>query len=135
VTLALFPAIASAVQNLNIQEGLWQVTTEMGMQGLPIGMHHRVTTRCITRKDLEDPAQTVLRSSHGHCTVTNYKIGASTATWSMVCTGRAAITGTGQMTYTRTHYEGSVRMQMQSGEARNMEMVTSFSGKRLGECR
>ena len=142
--LTINPVLSNPVRAtpiIHLQAGLWQVNTQLSMPGLPIPMKPRVTTRCVTARELEDPIRAVLHSTHGQCTISDIQIEATTATWSLACKEPIAMTGTGRMSYTRTEYEGSLKMEM---ERRNGQMpkasgipigaLTQFSGKRLGDC-
>ncbi|CAK0751358.1 hypothetical protein CCP3SC1AL1_1870006 [Gammaproteobacteria bacterium] len=129
-----------ANQKLAIQEGLWEAKSEFLIQGFPIAMKPRVDTHCVTAKELEDPAKTVSQVTQGRCEVSNFQITRTTATWSATCLGKVPMSGAGQATYDRTHYQGSMQVSVKTpaGAVEKkgipIELGIKFSGKKLGPC-
>lgn len=114
------------------RDGRWQVRMDMSMPGMPVGPG--VTTiECITPKDAEDPQKATPHGRNGptpgDCTISDYKISGNKVSWSMKCTGRDAMSGTGELLYAGDTYTGVVKMA--SGRE---TMTLRYRGKRLGDC-
>ena len=58
----------------------------------------------------------------------------NTATWRMECKGPNAMSGSGSMTYGGTSYSGTTKLTMIEG-GQTMDMVQTFNGKRIGDCK
>jgi uncharacterized protein DUF3617 len=122
---------APAAWAIDMQDGLWEVTTRMDMPGMPAGMGAHTMQHCYTKKDVQNPKDTLPKD--GQCTVTEFNVQGNTTTWTMQCTGDHAMTGRGSMTYRGTSYAGTVNMQMkQDGQA--MNMTQHIEGRRIGAC-
>jgi len=130
--LTLLPVQAFAAGAM--RPGLWEVTTRMEMAGMPMQMPAHTVRHCYTRQDIEKGERTVPRSDDKNCKIKNYKFRGNTATWSIVCTGRGAMSGTGTMTTRATSFSGKSTFKMRdNGE--NMDMVSHITGKRVGDCK
>lgn len=128
LTLSSVPAFAAG----GMQPGLWEVTTRMQMAGMP--MPPQTVRHCYTRQDVEKGDRTVPQADDKNCKIKDYKLKGNTATWSIVCTGKNAMTGTGTMTTSATSFTGKSNYKMRdNGET--MEMISNLSGKRIGDCK
>jgi hypothetical protein len=63
------------------------------------------------------------------CKISDYKVEGNKVSWSMKCTGRDAMSGTGALVYAGDTYTGVVKMS--SGRE---TMTLRYRGKRLGDC-
>ena len=130
--LALLPVPAFAAGGM--QPGLWEVTTRMEMAGMPMQMPAQTVRHCYTRQDVEQGDRTVPRADDKNCKIKDYKLRGNTATWSIVCTGKDAMSGTGTMTTTATSFSGKSTFKMrQNGDT--MDVVSHMTGKRVGDCK
>jgi len=121
-------SISCADSGPNMKEGLWEITTEMKMQGMEMPpVKH---TQCITKDDLvpqgsQQPGQ--------ECEITDVKKSGNTVTWTMKCTGQGGeVIGTGEITYSGDSFKGTMAISMPQA---NMEMTSHLSGKRIGNCK
>ncbi|RME65822.1 MAG: DUF3617 family protein, partial [Nitrospirae bacterium] len=64
----------------NMKEGLWEITTEMQMPGMPMAMPGQTFRQCIDKKHMV-PSQ-----KNGKCKMLSQKTKGSTVTWHMRCT-------------------------------------------------
>ena len=110
------------------RDGKWEVKTDMEMPGMPMKIPTVTTTQCITPAEANDPQKAVPQAKKD-CTVSDYKTDGNKVTWSMVCTGKGAMTATGEIIYAGDTYTGTMKMDT-SGQA----MTMKYSGKRLGDC-
>ena len=112
----------------DINEGLWEITTKMNMQGMD--MPPVTHTQCITKNDLvpqgsEQPGQ--------ECKIADVKASGNTVTWIMKCNGKGGeVTGTGEITYSGNSFKGTMTISMPQA---NMKMTSNLSGKRIGKCK
>jgi hypothetical protein len=128
--LTLLPVSAFAAGGM--QPGLWEVTTRMEMAGMP--MPPQTVRHCYTRQDVENGDRTVPQADDKNCKIKDYKLKGNTATWSIVCTGKNAMSGTGTMTTSATSFSGKSNYKMRDN-GDTMNMVSHMTGKRIGDCK
>ena len=124
--LALAMAPAALAQGA---DDLYEVTVRMEMVGMPMQMP-AMTQRSCVKKGASD-ADTVPHQDN--CNVTNARRDGNKVTFSMVCTGRDAMTGNGEMTYAGDGYAGTIRFKGKM-EGQDMEMTQAITGRRVGAC-
>jgi len=106
---------------------LWNMTTRMEMAGMP---PHNMTNQVCMKKG---QTQADKFSQDKNCKVAEQRTVGSKTTWKIVCTGRDAITGTGEVTRTRDSMDGRIRMQGNRGSD-SYDMTMVMSGKLAGSC-
>ena len=124
--------LAFALTPMALAQGtddLYEVTVRMEMVGMPMQMP-AMTQRSCVKKGGSD-ADAVPRQDN--CKVTDAKRVGNKLTFAMVCTGRDAMTGTGEMTYAGDGYAGTIRMKGKM-EGQDMEMTQAITGRRVGNC-
>lgn len=124
----LFSATATADNDVN--EGLWEITTKLEIEGMSMTMAPMTNTQCITKDMLvpksDQPGQ--------ECEITNQKIAGNTLTYDMECSGPGgSMKGHGEATYTGDTMTGKMEMNMPSQG--DMKMTAKMSGKRIGPCK
>ena len=75
--MALLAAVLSAAamaEPSNIRPGLWEITTEMDMPGMPVQMPPQTTRHCYTAAELAEAENAIPQAAEGHCTVTDYRV-------------------------------------------------------------
>jgi hypothetical protein len=124
---------AAATAAPNFEDGLWEITVNMNMPGMP-AMQPRTIRQCMTQKDIKDPRKALSNSSHeNQCKTLDYKQDGDTVTWKVECGGAHPMTGTGSATYKGDSYTGVNHLKMNEG-GQAMEMTMNYSGKRVGAC-
>src|SRR5574342_435362 len=93
--LLLFLPAALGAGAVDMQEGLWEITTTMEMPGMPGGMQPMTQTHCITKDDLQSEEKVIPRNSAG-CRLVDHNIAGNRVTWSVECDQGS---GTGEMTF------------------------------------
>jgi hypothetical protein len=114
------------------RDGRWEVTTEMDMPGMPMKMPSTKTIQCVTKAQADDPNLSMPKGKQDKsddCKVSDYKVAGNTVSWTMTCSGKDAMTGTGEITYAADTYDGW--MKMKTGDH---DMTMKYKGKRLGDC-
>ena len=124
LALAMAPAVLAQGA-----DDLYEVTVRMEMVGMPMQMP-AMTQRSCVKKGASD-ADAVPHQDN--CTVTNARRDGNKVTFSMVCTGREAMTGNGEMTYAGDGYAGTIRLKGKM-EGQDMEMTQAITGRRVGAC-
>ena len=128
-------AIAFAGGNINLQEGLWEIssTVKVEMPGMPdmpnMDMPATSYTQCITQKDLvpqnNQPGQ--------ECTVSNVQQKGDTVTWTISCKDSGGMMeGTSTIIYKGATFSGDMQMTV-SGQ-QEMQINTHMEGRRIGDC-
>jgi hypothetical protein len=119
LALSAMPALADA------NGDLWEVTTQMTMEGMPAGMGMPAQTRrvCTAHEWTKPP---VSQDERG-CKASEFTTTPTKTTWKITCpdvTGSAEITRTSPDAYT-----GWMKMTMAQGT-----MTMNLTGKRVGDC-
>jgi hypothetical protein len=122
---------SSVFAELNMQDGKWEITTNVEMKGMP-PMPPTKFTQCITRKD----AIPQKPENNQDCKVTNNKVSGDTVTWSMQCKSKeGTMDSNGKITYKNDTFDGIVNMNMDGPKTGKMQMTQHMSGKRIGNCK
>lgn len=125
----IFPMAFLAFAQPDMREGMWEITTQIEMPGMPMQMPAVTYTQCITKDDLipQDP------QPDQECETIDYKIDGNTVTYKIECSSQGGqIKGQGTATYHDDTMSGS--MQMTISEQAHMEMSYEYSGRWIGEC-
>ena len=102
----------------------WEMTTKMEMPGMPAMPGGPPTKFCRVKGDESKPVKS---DDDKNCSITDVKNAGNTMTFKMKCTGKDAMTGSGEMTHTPTTFNQKIKMRS-GGEV----MVMVASGKRIG---
>ena len=123
VCSAVFLSSALAQQGSGIK---YRVTNKMEMEGMPFAMPAQTSEVCGPKNESADS----LVPRQDNCRVLDYKVAGNKSSFRMVCTGKDAMTGTGEFEMLGAQgYRGKMTMNA-DGE----QMVFRFDGKRLGDC-
>jgi hypothetical protein len=126
LVLLLVPAVSFAAKTM--QDGLWEIKTQMEMPGMPMKMPPTVSKHCYTKSDVSDQKKIISRDKN--CTVTDLKTFANQVTWKMQCTGKNAATMTGSTIFGIDSYTSVMKMN-----SHGQTMIMKVGGKRLGNCK
>ena len=102
----------------------WEMTTRMEMPGMPAMPGGQAVKFCRVKGDESKPIQS---KDDKDCAISDVKNVGNTMTFNMKCTGKDAMTGSGETTSTPTTFTQKIKMR---GEGEGMAMVST--GKRLG---
>ena len=123
--LVSFCSAVYAGSEMNMQDGMWEITSQVKMQGMTIPP--MTFSQCIT-KDNAVPQNN--SPGQDDCKVSDMKTTGSTVSWSVVCGEQAGnMKGKGKITYHGDRFEGEM-----TTEHMGMAMVTEMSGRRTGPC-
>ena len=123
--LMLFVAPAGAASD--VQDGMWEITTETKMSGMQ--MPPQKHTQCFTNDDLVPMDPTALQS----CTIKEKSYKGNTLNWTMECSSEGVKTvAKGSITYDKDSFSGGVDITIGGS---NMKFTNTMSGRRLGPCK
>lgn len=106
---------------------LWEVTSQMSMEGMPMAMPAHTARSCAPKEWTAPPGGADERHE---CTSSDFKTEGSKVSWKVVCTGAMPMTGVGEITRDGADaYVGTIKFN--SAEA---NMVTKLTGRRVGDC-
>ena len=104
----------------------YQVTSKMEMTGMPFAMPAQTSEVCGPK----NAAAESLVPKQKNCTVSDYRVSGNRSSFRMECTGKDAMTGTGEFEMLGANgYRGKMTM-----DTEGQQMVMNFEGKRLGDC-
>ncbi len=129
---ALVLLATQAVAGIDLHEGLWEITTQMEMPGMPMQMPASMHRQCLTKQNSEPDV-------HGQntedCKITERKVSGNTLTWTLKCHGKNAMQAVGKITYHGERLEGTITIQANDPEMGTMSIVNRISGRRIGDCK
>lgn len=130
----IMPAVLAYA--IDMQEGKWESTVEMKMEGAPFPMPPMSfnDTKCLTKKDMvPNTAQ-----KDQKCEVIDQKIIGNKATWKIRCTDKDGVTeGQGEIVYKGNSYTGNMQMKMTPRDRGNQPININYklTGRRIGGCK
>ncbi len=125
-------AIVLAGGNINLQEGLWEIssTVKVEMPGMPdMDMPATSYTQCISKENLvpqnNQPDQ--------ECTVSNVQQERDKVKWTIRCNSSGGMMeGRSTIMYKGATFSGDMQMTV-SGQ-QGMQINTHMEGRRIGDC-
>ena len=120
--------LAANAAALDLEEGMYEMTSQVEMQGMAIPPS--TVIQCLTREDpVPNPS-----ADGGDCEMLDMTTDGDTVRWTMECRQEGQkMTSTGEMTYRGDRFEGTLKTVM-GPQAGNMTMITTITGKRVGDC-
>lgn len=101
----------------------WEITSSMEMAGMSMAPHTQQVCQPLAG---DQPA--VPQPDDKSCEMYDVQRSGSSMSWKMRCTGKDAMTGSGELSYQgRDSYQGKMTMNMEG-----QTVITRLSGKRLG---
>jgi hypothetical protein len=120
----------SAARALDLQDGLYEITSKVEITGMPSSMPPVILKQCLTQRE-PVPEQS---SAGQECRVKEIKTEGNTVSWTMDCTQQGnRLQGKGTMTFQGDRFTGKSEMKM-GPQAGNMLIITRTEGKRIGAC-
>ncbi len=129
--LIIFSIIALSFNGLSfagtpdINEGNWDITITMDMQGqqIPSETHNK----CIKKEDIMPfDYSSQSNEADSECKPKNVKISGNKVTWTMDCNG---MTGNGEINYNGDTFQGEIIINSAQGK-----MTQHLEGERTGPC-
>ncbi len=128
IVCLLAPLLTLAQSDSNPPAGvLWEVTSQPTMEGMP-GFIPAQTLKVCAKADATEPPGSA--NDERGCVNSSFQRDNDTVTWTSVCTGPPAMTGSGEIVFeSEDAYSGVLRYAMAEGT-----MVIALSGKRIDTC-
>ena len=131
VTIFVFVVVGvcsgSVFADINMKEGLWEITTQMEMPGMPMQLPPQIRNKCITKKDMV-PQKT---EPDQNCKWLKKDIKGDTVVWKAVCqTDEGPVEFNGKVTYKGKTFDGVLIMKQS-----DMEITNKMSGRWIGKCK
>ena len=139
VCVAFFSAILALMVSsalcfaagINAQEGEWESTMEMKMEGLPFPIPPVTTKHCVTKENVVPKAS----EKDEKCKVKDQRIVGNKVTWSVECIDKDGKTESqGEITYSGNSYKGTMKTRMTDKGGQTMVSTGTMTGRRIGEC-
>ena len=111
------------------KDDLWEVTTKMEIPGMPMAMPAQTNRVCVAKNGKDDDYV----PKRENCKVLENKRTGNKLTYKMACAGKDPMTVDGEMTFGSGSYEGRMKMSGKM-EGQQMDMMQTYSGKRIGDC-
>ena len=106
---------------------LWETTSQVSMEGMPIEMPVQKRKVCAPKEWKEPPGGMDERQK---CSTSDFKLEKAKATWKARCAGPPATTGDGEITRSGADaYTGAINFTSDGGNMR-----IKLGGQRLGTC-
>ena len=106
---------------------LWEVTSQMSMEGMPMALPSQTQKVCAPKEWKEPPAAMDERQK---CRSSDFKSEGPKATWKVRCAGPPEMTGDGEITRNGADaYTGAIKFTSSDGV-----MTIKLSGRRIGPC-
>jgi hypothetical protein len=108
----------------------WEITTKMEMKGMPFAMPATTVKVCMPPGGEKDPQRS--QDKNSNCEISDVKTSGSKISFKGKCVEKeGTLYMDGESTHERDSYRGTMHMTGKS-EGRDMDMKTSYSGKRVG---
>lgn len=136
ISTVLCAFVYIALAEVNMQDGEWEYTMEMKMEGMekmPFQMPPTKTTQCITKDDLVPESS---EEKDSNCKRISYKVVGNTVKWKAICVEKDMKSESeGEITYSGSSYKGTMHTKTteKNGETRNI--LVKLTGRRIGECK
>lgn len=106
---------------------LWETTTQMEMEGMPIKMPPQTLKLCVAKDTQEPPGSA---NDERGCANSDMQRVGNKVTWTSTCAGPPPMTGTGEVTYEGTDsYTGLLKYASERGA-----MIINIKGHKIGDC-
>ncbi|HOC45953.1 MAG: DUF3617 family protein [Syntrophorhabdaceae bacterium] len=133
IILALVWCGGAQAADLNMKDGLWEITTKTEMKGMPGNIPPTKVKQCLTRKDNVPSQQDAAKNTN--CKMIDNKVNGNTVTWTMLCKEKdSTMENKGQMTYKGDTFDGTSVMTIKDKGGKTQQITSKMSGKRLGPC-
>ncbi len=114
-----------------LKEGLWEITTQMEIKGMPQSMPATTFRQCITKSDPVPQS----KDKNYDCKIISQKVSGDTVSYTVECKGKEGTTQvSGSTTYTDSSMNGSSTTVVKMKGQPEMQMVSKIKGKHIGVC-
>ena len=132
ITLLLSSGLSAAyAQTPDIEEGLWEISSQSSIVEMPMQMPALTQEQCFTRQSMNP--ENILQQNN--CQMNNMDIQSDRANWSMTCQQEGmTMQGSGNIQYQKTSFSGVFDLTMSGAPEGAMHMHTKLTGRYIGKC-
>jgi hypothetical protein len=124
---ALLVLVATLFPSQAATGDLWEVTSRMSMEGVPMQLPGQKVKVCSPKVWTEPPGGADERRK---CASSDFKVEGTKATWKVTCAGPPAMAGHGELTREGDDaWSGAIKFASEEGV-----MNVTLGGRRLGDC-
>ncbi len=121
-----------AFADVNMQDGMWEMTMKMEMPGMSYEMPPVKYNQCMTKKELVPQK----KEKNEDCKMIDTRIEGNTVYWKVQCRTRDGVVDSeGKITYSGNSFNGVMKTVMNDAKTGKMEITNRMSGKRIGDCK
>lgn len=114
-----------------VKEGLWEITSQVEIKGMPESTPPHTVRQCITKNDPVPQS----KDKNYDCKTKAHKISGNTVTYNVECKGKEGIMETsGTTTYSDNSMNGTSNTKVKIKGQPEIQMVSKIKGKYLGKC-
>ena len=117
--------------DMNMHEGLWEITTKMEMVGIPMQMPVTKHTQCITKEKMVPQKE----NDKNNCKMLKQEIEGDTVKWVLECSGKNKMKAEGKSTYHGDTFEGIITIKVKDPQSGEMKIINHVTGKYIGACK
>jgi len=134
-TLIIFVVLLSMLWTVGawaqLKEGLWEITSQVEIKGMPQSMPSTTVRQCLTKSD-PVPQN---KDKNYDCKTTGQKISGNTVSYSVECKGKEGVMQTsGTTTYSDNSMNGASTTNFKMKGQPAMQMANKIKGKYIGAC-
>lgn len=136
-TLLALTALPAAAAPSVMQPGLYEISVQMVMKGMPIQMPITSFRHCITPKDIADGNAYTSSENSKDCKISKLKQSGNAVSYDFACTieGGQRMVGHSSGTSHATGYDIQMNGRFEPAMAGLSEFNQKMSAKRLGACK
>jgi hypothetical protein len=114
-----------------LKEGLWEITTQVEIKGMPQSMPPATVRQCITQND----AVHQKKDKNYDCKITDQKLSGNPVSYTVECKGKEGVMKTtGKTTYSGNSMNGASTTHFKMKGQPEMQMANKIKGKYIGSC-
>jgi len=131
--VAWLPALASAAQGLNLDDGYWDTYVTIHVQGGILPVPAIKSSKCITR---DDPIPNSTDSARLNCRILDKQITGNDVRWRLECSDeKGRMEGQGKITYSGKTFDGAMNMEVTHlKDNRRVKLDYFMHGERVRAC-
>ncbi|MBT8352774.1 MAG: DUF3617 domain-containing protein [Deltaproteobacteria bacterium] len=125
--IIFFTCISVSSAGPLVKEGMWEITSQMEIPGMPVPMPPITFKQCMTKQN-PVPHQS---QSGQECHTKNIKTKGNTVSWDMICDSpEGKMKSSGKITYQGDRFNGIVMTDI-PGQG---QMKMTMTGRHIGKC-
>ena len=127
ISIPFQPNVAEATDTAGGSGDLWEVTSQMSMEGAPMALPSQTSKVCAPKEWKEPPGGMDERRK---CQISDFTLAGPKATWKVRCAGPPEMAGEGEIVRDGdAAYTGSMKFTSSQGN-----MTIKLGGKKIGPC-